>query len=50
MTIEQLVECELAGEIEVLQENLPQYHFVHHKFHMTGLGFEHRPLQWTNGD
>jgi hypothetical protein len=33
--VEQLVECELAGETEVLGENLPQRHFVHHKFHMT---------------
>jgi hypothetical protein len=22
-------------EIETLGENSPQYHFVHHKFHMT---------------
>jgi hypothetical protein len=29
MSVEQSVECELAGE------NLPQCHFVHHKFHMT---------------
>jgi hypothetical protein len=31
--MEKLVEW-LAGETEVLGENLPQYHFVHHKPHM----------------
>jgi hypothetical protein len=33
MTMEKLVEL-LAGETEVLGENLPQYRFVHHKSHM----------------
>jgi hypothetical protein len=40
MSLEQSVECELAGETEVLEGNLPQYHFVHHKSHMTLPGLE----------
>jgi hypothetical protein len=35
MNVEQLVECELAGETEVLGENLHQCHFVYHNTHMT---------------
>jgi hypothetical protein len=38
--VEKLVEWRLAGETEVLGENLPQRHFVHHKSHMTRPGFE----------
>jgi hypothetical protein len=35
MIMEQLVEWGLAGETELLGENLPQFHFVHHKTNMT---------------
>jgi hypothetical protein len=40
MSVEQSVEWELTGDIEVLGGNLPQCHFVHHKSHMTWSGLE----------
>jgi hypothetical protein len=41
--VEKLVEWRLTGETEVLGENLPQRHLVHHKSHMTEHGFEPGP-------
>jgi hypothetical protein len=38
MSVEQSVEWELAGETEVLGENLPQCHFVHHNLTWPDLG------------
>jgi hypothetical protein len=33
--VKQSVDCKLAGETEVLGENLTQYLFLHHKSHMN---------------
>jgi hypothetical protein len=40
----------IAGETEVLRVNLPQYHFVHHKSHMTRPGLEPGPPRWEASD
>jgi hypothetical protein len=50
MIVEQLVEWRLAGETEVLGENLLQRHFVHHKSHMTRLGIESGLPRWEASD
>jgi hypothetical protein len=44
MIMEKLVEW-LAGETEVLEENLPQCRFVHHITHMLP-GREPGPSRW----
>jgi hypothetical protein len=36
--MENLVEWRLAGDTEVLGENLPQRHFVQHNFHLPDPG------------
>jgi hypothetical protein len=48
MMMEKLVEW-FAGETEVLWENLPQCHFVHHKPHMLP-GREPGPPRWEASD
>jgi hypothetical protein len=49
--LEQLVEWRLAGETEVLGENLSQRHFVHHKIpHDQTRGSNPGPPRWEASD
>jgi hypothetical protein len=38
MMMESFVEWRLAAETEILWENLPQRHFIHHKSHLPDPG------------
>jgi hypothetical protein len=49
VSVEQMMEWRLAGETEVVGENLPQCHYVHHKSHMIWPGLELGPPQWEAG-
>jgi hypothetical protein len=40
----------IGGETEVLGENLPQHHSVHHKSHLTRPRLEPGPPQWEASD
>jgi hypothetical protein len=46
MDVQQLVALELAGETEVLGENPPQCHFVHHKSDINWLEIESGLPRW----
>jgi hypothetical protein len=51
MIVEKQMECKLAGETEILGENLPQSHFGPSQNHiMTRPGFEPGQQRWEAGD
>jgi hypothetical protein len=50
MIVESMMECRLAGETEVLGENLPQRHFCPSQNITCPPGFEPGPPCWEAGD
>jgi hypothetical protein len=50
MFVKHSVDWQLAGEPEVLGENLPQCHLVHRKSHMTWPGIKPGSPRWEAGD
>jgi hypothetical protein len=40
----------MAGETEVLEENLLQFHYIHYKYHQTCPGIQLGPARWEAGD
>jgi hypothetical protein len=50
MIVEKQMVCRLAGETEILGENLLQRHLSITKSHMTRPQFESRPPWWEAGD
>jgi hypothetical protein len=49
-SVEHLLEWQFAGEIEVVEENLPNSHFVQLKSHMTWPWIETGPTRYKAGD
>jgi hypothetical protein len=49
MSVEQSLEL-MAREAEILGEDLPNCHSVHHKSNMTSSGLEAGPPRWEAGD
>lgn len=48
MNVEQLLECEFAGETDNIGESLSPCHFAQHKSHQPRI--EPEPLRWEASD
>jgi hypothetical protein len=49
MVVESMMECRLAGETEVIGENLPRRHFCPSQNPTCPIGFEPGPPRWEAG-